>query len=207
MLKSKILLVVASLVLVVSFFSCHPDYTPKPRGYFRIIFPEKKYQTFNEPGYPYTFEYPVYAKIVKDTTFFDQKPENPWWINIEFPELHGKIYLSYKVIGKKYSLEKLVNDAYTMTYKNTVKADAIVPEIFQTPHHVGGMFYHVSGNAATARQFFATDSVRHFLRGALYFYAVPNADSLKPVVHFVEEDMWHLLETLKWKPPAPKGEK
>jgi gliding motility-associated lipoprotein GldD len=187
-------------VCVVSFLcSCQSGYTPKPRGYFRIEFPTKRYQVFDEPGYPYTFEYPTYAKIVKDTAFFNKKPENPWWINVVFPQFNGKIYISYKVIGPKYSLEKLVNDAYAMTYKNTVKADAIVPEMFQTPHHVSGIFYNVSGNAATARQFFATDSTRHFLRGSLYFYAVPNADSLKPVVQFVEKDMWHLLETLQWK--------
>jgi gliding motility-associated lipoprotein GldD len=182
-----------------SLFSCHSAYTPKPRGYFRISFPQKSYRLFDEPGYPYTFEYPVYARIVKDTSFFNARPENPWWINIEFPQFNGKIYISYKIIGQKYALNKLVNDAYTMTYKNTVKADAIVPVEFSTPNHVSGIFYNVSGNAATARQFFATDSTRHFLRGALYFYAVPNADSLKPVIQFVEKDMWHLLRTLKWR--------
>lgn len=191
--------IAVAVLMVWCLSSCQTNYTPKPRGYFRIAFPEKSYQTFDEPGYPYTFEYPVYAKIVKDTIFFDQKPENPWWINIDFPTFNGKIYISYKVIGKKYSLEQLINDAHTMTYKNAVKADAIVPEIFQTPYHVSGMFYNVAGNAATAKQFYATDSVKHFLRGSLYFYSTPNADSLKPVVQFVQKDMWHLLETLRWK--------
>lgn len=188
---------VCIMFLVVA---CQTAYTPKPRGYFRINFPEKTYKTFDESGYPYTFEYPAYARIVKDTSFFNKRPENPWWINVVFPGFNGKIYMSYKVIGNEYTLEKLVNDAYNMSYKNDVKADAIVPELFRTPNHVSGIFYNISGNAATSRQFFATDSTRHFLRGALYFYAVPNEDSLAPVIHFVEKDMWHLLETLKWKP-------
>mgnify|MGYP001546968130 CR=1 FL=1 len=189
------------VVLIVTLLAaCGGSYTPKPRGYFRIELPKKQYQVFDEPGYPYSFEYPVYAKIVKDTSFFRKKPENPWWINVVFPSFNGKIYISYKVIGKEYTLDRLVNDAYTMSYKNDVRADAIVPEYFHTPNHVSGIFYNVSGNAATAKQFFATDSTHHFLRGALYFYAVPNADSLAPVVRFVEKDMWHLLETLKWKP-------
>lgn len=182
--------------------SCNPGYTPKPRGYFRIKLPPKAYREFNEPGYPYTFQYPAYARIVKDSLYFDTVPENPWWINIEFPGLDGKIYLSYKIIGKKYSLEQLVNDAHFLTYKNDVKADRINQVLYQTPNRVSGIFYDVGGNAATARQFFATDSTRHFLRGALYFYAVPNADSLAPVVKFVEQDMWHLLETLKWREAA-----
>ncbi|WP_343700328.1 gliding motility lipoprotein GldD [Chitinophaga sp.] len=173
--------------------------TPKPRGYFRIDLPEKKYQTFNEPGYPYTFEYPVYAGIVKDTLFFDEKAENPWWINIDFPSFNGKIYLSYKEIGARNSLDKLINDAFKLTYKHTYKAESIEEQDIHTHHRVHGLFYEVGGNAASAKQFYATDSGRHFLRGALYFYAPPNADSLAPLHRFLEEDMWHLVKTLQWK--------
>ncbi len=194
--KKEIYILFAVLLLLTA---CSQVYTPRPRGYFRIKLPAKSYRVFNEPGYPYTFEYPVYAKVVKDSMYFDTAAENPWWINIEFPGLDGKIYLSYKIIGKKYSLEQLVNDSHFLTYKNDVKADHIDQILYETPHHVSGIFYDVGGNAATAKQFFATDSSSHFLRGALYFYAVPNADSLAPVTKFVEKDMWHLLETLKWK--------
>ncbi|RPE13795.1 gliding motility lipoprotein GldD [Chitinophaga lutea] len=177
----------------------HQGSAPKPRGYFRIDLPEKKYQTFNEPGYPYTFEYPVYASIVKDTLFFDEKAENPWWINIDFPDFNGKIYMSYKQVGAQNSLDRLVNDAFKLTYKHTYKAESIEEQAIHTPHRVHGLFYEVGGNAASAKQFYATDSGHHFLRGALYFYAPPNADSLAPLNRFLEEDMWHLVKTLQWK--------
>jgi gliding motility-associated lipoprotein GldD len=180
--------------------ACEQNYIPKPRGYFNIQFPKKEYQDFNMPGYPYTFEYPVYARITKDTTFFGEKAENPYWINIEFPSLNGKIYMSYKAIGQhENSLEKLVNDAFKMTYKHTYKADYIDEKNIHNANGVSGLFYEVGGNAASAKQFFATDSTRHFLRGALYFDAAPNADSLAPVHRFLQEDMWHLVETLRWK--------
>jgi hypothetical protein len=39
----------------------------------------------------------------------------------------------------------------------------------------------MQGNAASSTQFYVTDSTTHFLRGVLYFYSAPNADSLKPV--------------------------
>ncbi|KAA2245199.1 hypothetical protein F0L74_04350 [Chitinophaga agrisoli] len=189
------------LILSILFFTaCEQTFTPKPRGYFNIPFPERKYQVFDMPGYPYTFEYPVYAKITKDTTFFGEKPENPYWINVEFPTLNGKIYMSYKEIGfKNNTLVNLVNDAYKMTLKHTVKADFIDEKDIHTPNGVSGLFYDIGGNAASAKQFFATDSSRHFLRGALYFDAAPNADSLAPVHRFLQEDMWHLVETLKWR--------
>ncbi|HVI47096.1 MAG TPA: gliding motility lipoprotein GldD [Chitinophaga sp.] len=187
-------------LLIFFLAACENTYTPKPRGYFLVKFPEKKYRTFDMPGYPYTFEYPVYANIVKDTSFFGEKPENPYWINIDFPSLNGKIYLSYKIVGKdKNDFQKLVDDAFKMTYKHTYKAEYIDENKIRTQHHVSGTFYEVGGNAASSKQFFATDSTQHFLRGALYFYSSPKADSLAPSIEFLEKDMWHLVETLRWR--------
>ena len=179
--------------------ACNSAPTPRPRGYFNIELPEKQYRLFDKPGYPYTFEYPVYAQIIKDTSFFDQKPENPYWINISFPGLNGKIYLTYKEIGKKNKLQNLLNDAFKLTDKHDYKADYRDEIRIHTPHHADGIFFSVGGEVVRAKQFFVTDSVKHFLRGALYFYAVPNQDSLAPVNAFVEKDMWHLINTLQWK--------
>ncbi len=193
-------LLFACLLFSVVFSACEQAYTPKPRGYFQINFPERKYKTFDAPGYPYTFEYPEYAQIIKDTSFFGDKPENPYWINIDFPGLNGKIYLSYKIIGQgQNNLRKLIDDAFKMTYKHTYKADYIDENAIVTPNNVYGTFYAVGGNAASARQFFVTDSSSHFLRGALYFDATPNADSLAPVNKFLEQDMRKLVESLHWR--------
>jgi gliding motility-associated lipoprotein GldD len=180
-------------------FSCNSDYTQKPRGYYKIDLPKKEYQLFNQPGYPYSFEYPVYGKIVKDSTFFEEKTENPYWINIDFPSLNGRFYISYKEIGKN-KFDSLVNDAYTLSYKqHTYRASAIQPEPFTTTSGIEGVFFTLKGNAATSSQFFATDTVRHFLRGALYFNVTPNEDSLAPVTNFLREDLRHLINTLRWK--------
>ena len=189
-----------ALIISLIIISCNSEYTPRPRGYFKIDLPKKEYKAFDQPGYPYTFEYPVYGNVIKDSLFFDQHPENPYWINVEFPSRNGKIYMSYKEIGKgENDFQKLINDAFKMTYKHTYKAEYIEEKPISTPNHVSGLFYDVGGNAASAKQFYCTDSVRHFLRGALYFDATPNADSLAPVHKFLQEDMWHLVETLKWR--------
>ena len=185
--------------LFIFFIACNNDYTIKPRGYFKIDFPEKAYQDFDNPSYPYSFEYPVYGNIIKDSLFFDEKAENPYWINIDFPRFNAKIYISYKEIGKN-KFDSLVNDAFTMSYKqHTYKASAIEPMPFTTPHNLSGIYFTLKGNTATANQFFITDSTKHFLRGALYFDAVPNEDSLKPVNNFLQKDLQHLLNTLQWR--------
>ncbi|MBL7753273.1 MAG: hypothetical protein JNM44_02265 [Chitinophagaceae bacterium] len=181
------------------FMSCREEtYIPKPRGYFNIPFPEKKYTRFTQEGYPYSFEMPVYGKIEKDSLFFNQKAENPWWINIQIPELGGTIYLSYKEINGANTLAKLLEDSYQMSHYHTKRADYINEPEFHTASGVHGLYYDVGGNAASAFQFFATDSHNHFLRGALYFDVTPNADSLKPVNDFLRKDIVHLVETLNW---------
>jgi gliding motility-associated lipoprotein GldD len=193
----KIKLIV--LFLLIVFISCNSDYTIKPRGYFKIDFPQKAYQKFDNPSYPYSFEYPVYGQVAKDSLFFDEKAENPYWINIDFPRFSGKFYISYKEVGKN-KFDSLVNDAFTMSYKqHTYKASAIEPIPFTTPNNLSGIYFSLKGNTATANQFFITDSVKHFLRGALYFDAVPNEDSLRPVNNFLQQDLQHLINTLRWK--------
>ncbi|MBO9635283.1 MAG: hypothetical protein J7578_19385 [Chitinophagaceae bacterium] len=190
-----------ALLSLVAFFviSCNSEFTPKRRGYFRIDFPKHEYRVFDQPGYPYTFEYPVYATVVKDSTFFEANPENPYWINIDIPRFDGKVYISYKNVTGNDDFTRLVNDAYKMTYKHSSKATEITDSAMRTPNHVSGVFFQVGGNAATAKQFYLSDSTKHFLRGALYFDATPNEDSLSVVNDFLQEDLKHMINTLKWK--------
>ena len=211
----RIWLLSALPILLVA--SCNSNYTSKKTGYFRIDLPEKKYVLFSEPGIPYSFEYPVYASIVKDSTYFDANPENDYWRNIDFVSLNAKIFLSYKTIGGRavYKLkqpdgsykdssginiyDKMINDAFNLTNKNDDVATSKKDSLFTTANNVSGLLFKLGGNAATQRQFFMTDTTKNFIRGALYFYASPNADSVKPVVDFIQKDIDHLISTFRWK--------
>ncbi len=202
---------------IILMVACNSTYTSKKRGYFNVDFPERKYLLFDEPGVPYSFEYPAYAKIVKDSTYFDSTPENPYWRNIDFPQFNARIFLSYKIIGGKATykiklpdgtyrdssginyFDRMVNDAFNLTNKNESVASSIKDSLFTTKNSVTGIFFKVGGNAATARQFFMSDSTQHFIRGALYFDTTPNADSLKPVQDFLQVDINHLINTFNWK--------
>jgi len=189
------------ILFIIYFFqtACNSDFVQKERSYFKIDFPQKKYQSFNRPGFPYTFEYPEYGNIIQDSLFFDEEAENPYWINIDFPQFDGRLHLSYKDVAK-YNFDSLVNDAFTMSYKqHTQRASGIQSEAFETGNGIHGIYFSLKGNAATANQFFATDSTKHFLRGALYFNATPNEDSLRPVNSFFKADVEHLINTLKWR--------
>ncbi len=207
-----------TLLLTIFFFAaCNSTYTSKKQGYFNIDLPLHKYTQFNNSVFPYEFEYPVYAKVIKDSTFFDSNPENPYWINIDFPQFNARIFLSYKIIGGKaiYKIkqmnraykdsvginqfDKMVNDAFTLTNKNEAVATSINDSAFRTANGISGVFFKVGGNAATAKQFFMSDTAKNFIRGALYFDTTPNADSLKPVQNFLQVDIEHLINTFRWR--------
>ena len=196
--------------------ACNSTYTSKKTGYYKIDFPERKYTSFQQEGFPYSFEYPVYAQVVKDSTYFDQDVQNPYWINIDFPRFGARIFLSYKAIGGKstYKVKQangtykdslgtnvfdyMVNDAFKLTNKNEAVATSLSNSLFHTQNGITGVFFRVGGNAATARQFFMSDTTKNFFRGALYFDVTPNADSLRPVLDFLQEDLDHLISTFKW---------
>lgn len=191
---------IGSLLIAALLIACNSSYQPeiKKKGYFKIDLPEKKYQPFDQPGYPYTFEYPVYAHVVKDSMFFQDKAED-YWINIDVPRFGGRIYISYKQVGKS-NFDSLINDGFKMAYKqHTEVSTGINDSVMITPNGVEGIYYSLKGNTATANQFFLTDSTKHFLRGALYFDATPNEDSLSIVNDFLKKDLLHLINTLKWK--------
>ncbi len=186
-------LVIFVLILII-LFSCQNGYVPKPRGYYRIDFPAKEYRKF-DTTFPFTFEYPVYSKIFRDSS----KMAEPYWINIVYYPFNAQLHISYKPI--KNNLAAYLNDSHTLVNKHIPKANAISQrEYVDTVENVYGLVFEISGSdAASAYQFYLTDSIKNFVRGALYFDLVPNNDSLAPVINFLKKDIEHMIMTFRWK--------
>ena len=180
------------LALGVIAASCDRSFTPKPAGYVKIETPEKAYRLYDSQPF-YSLEIPVYASVEETN-----RPGETGWINLLIPQLNGTLHLSYKpVMG---NLGDYITDCRTLAYKHTVKADGIEGTPFIDPEEKRfGMVYDLSGDVASAVQFFITDSTTHFLRGSLYFNCSPNRDSLKPAIDFLREDIIHLIGTTNWK--------
>jgi gliding motility-associated lipoprotein GldD len=184
-----------SLLFLLVLFSCGGDkqYTPKPRGYLRVTFPEHKYKQFDPPGCPFKFEIPELSVSIPDTN----STSEPCWYYLVFPELNGQLYLTYKTIHG--DLREVLENTRTLVYTHTTRASSIDERTISFNNGVYGIIYDIGGEAASPTQFFVTDSSNHFLRGALYFNAEPNADSIAPTVAYMKKDIEHLLSTLKWK--------
>jgi gliding motility-associated lipoprotein GldD len=194
---SLILLGLAGLML-----GCGKDYSPRPRAYYRIELPKKEYQQLTG-AYPYRFDYPVYARIDAYKGKWQNTDTSDFWVNVEFPQFKSRVYLTYKMV--QGNLATLIEDSHTYAYKHSVKADAIIQsEYIDSLNQVYSVLFDIKGNTASSVQFYATDSVRHFLRGALYFDCEPNKDSLAPVREFLRADIIKMIESLSWREMALK---
>ncbi|MBA2611750.1 MAG: gliding motility lipoprotein GldD [Bacteroidetes bacterium] len=174
-------------------------FSPKPRGYFRINFPEKEYRLYDSIC-PYKFEIPVYAVMKQDK----HNGADPCWLNLEFPKYRATVHLSYKVVNN--DIGKYLEDAHEFANKHQVKATGLDEiAVLRDSAKVYGLVFDIAGNTASSVQFYLTDSTHHFLRGALYFNSVPNIDSLRIVVDFIKKDILHLINTTSWKNEVPEG--
>lgn len=174
---------------------CKQPYSPKPRGYFRIVLPEKVYHTFSSDC-PYVFDVPAYARMEPDRS----ADARPCWVDIHFPQFNARIHLSYMPISGRDNFNELVEDARTFAFNHTVRATAIDQQRISHPEaNVYGLKYEIKGNTASNIQFFVTDSTRHYLRGALYFHEKPRLDSIQPVLDFIKADIDTLVHSLRWK--------
>ncbi|MBT8184404.1 MAG: gliding motility lipoprotein GldD [Eudoraea sp.] len=175
------------IVLFILTGSCREEPLPKPKAMLRLEFPNTAgglLQTDN-----FEFELNTLAEV---------KEQDDSSLTLEYPMMKGSIFITYKNVDG--NIEKLLSDAQKLSYEHVVKADAIDPkEFINDKDKVYGMFYEVKGDAASQAQFYATDSLTHFLTGSLYFYAKPNYDSIYPAAVYLQNDIQRIMETLKWK--------
>lgn len=185
------------IVILLMFSSCGEDPLPKPKAFLRLEYPEPQYLETNTE-LPFTFFKNSLATDVTNKRL--EGTNESYGLNIEYSNLKGTIYLTYKKIKSKNDLVMYLRDAQNFTQEHTKKADEITEQIYEDKkRNVYGMFYEIGGNAASQSQFYVTDSLNHFLIGSLYFYAKPNYDSILPAAAYLKKDIKQIMETVEWK--------
>ena len=179
-----------SATISLTFTGCkNEDPTPKPYGYFHIETPEPDYRSLPD-DFVYDFEFSQFAQI--------QRRKEANWINIIYPRYGARIHLTYKPL--EAGIKALTEESRGLAFVHTDRADGIRESVFHNDDkNVHGILYVIDGNAASNLQFYMTDSLNHFLRGALYFNSAPNFDSIQPVRSMIEKDVVRLIESLEWR--------
>ncbi|WP_276168990.1 gliding motility lipoprotein GldD [Zobellia alginiliquefaciens] len=175
------------LLVFILAIGCKEEVLPKPKAQLRLEYEAPK-QGKLQAEY-FIFDYNTKAKI---------KNQTKTSLVLGYPEMKGEIYINYKKVEN--NVEKLLADAQRLSYEHSVKADGILEQPFVNEENgVYGMFYEVTGNAASQAQFYVTDSTTNFVTGSLYFYTRPNYDSIYPAAAYLQNDIRGIMETLKWK--------
>lgn len=184
-----------TLILIMALASCSDDTpTPKPVGYFRIDLPETGYRDKEPQFCPFKFPLSNYGQIEYTSSRDDPK----CWFNLSYPLFDAKLYFTYKKVDG--NLRELIEESRTLTYEHQIKANRIREKsVSDTSRSVFGLVYDLGGAVASPVQLYLTDSTNHFLRGSLYFNALPNPDSIDPVLNFIKKDIDHFVKELEWQ--------
>lgn len=189
-------------ILIITFLlgSCRQanDPVPRPHQYPKIEYPEIKFSVYTPETCPFKIELPSYASLEKKKLLFDDIEANPCWFDINMPIFDAAVHCSYYPLGEEQTLDKLINDAFTMASKHNVKATFREEFIIKSKYGGGGLIFKINGPVATPYQFYLTDSTQHFLRGSLYFNSHINVDSLAPIASYIENDIDQIINSIHW---------
>lgn len=165
--------------------------SPRPRAYPRVEYPKRNYVIFDRSECPFTLEYPGYGQVIdKDSTC---------WFDLYFPDFNARLHCSYIPLGDRNEYDDLVRDAFIIANKINERANYMEETRLRNPHGTGGILLTWTGPAASPVHFFLSDTTSHFFKGALYFDAKVQPDSLAPISAFIKEDINHLISSFKWK--------
>ncbi|PZE16540.1 gliding motility lipoprotein GldD [Putridiphycobacter roseus] len=177
--------------MTIIFIGCDTeDITyPKPLSGMKISFQEKDFSNQIQ-GCNFEFLSPTYAVIDSATQGCN--------LNINYIPFDATLFLTYIPVDTGGLMNHL-EYSRKLVYEHSIQADGIEEKTIVNPaHHVYGTAYKLIGNSASNYQFYLTDSLNHFLRGALYFNAKPNYDSLKPSIDYLMVDFDTLFNSLEW---------
>jgi gliding motility-associated lipoprotein GldD len=174
------------------------SYVPKPHGFPRMEFPAKNYHLFDSAQIPYRFEIPSYSRMDKDTTA-NYTPGLGWY-NLDFPGFNATLHITYYRFDNWKFYDSLVFDTRKLVNKHIQRAEDITETSLTSINpKLKGLVFDIQGNTATNLNFYVTDSMHHFFRGALYFNRISQRDSIEPVYQFLRKDIDHMLKTFEWK--------
>ena len=184
-MKTKFLFFIVILLIACNTDAIdETDYTPKPKAFVKLDFPEKVYEK-SDSDCPFIFDVPLYGIL--------EKKDQECFYDLNFPNQNGILHITYFPI--KDNLLEHTEESRKYAYEHKVVGVGSISNSSLTAH---GIFYDFDQTSAKAAQFHLTDSINHFFFGALYFNTEV-CDSILPINIFLKEDILHLIETFHWK--------
>lgn len=199
-MQNHVFILLGLILLVACQDSDDVAYSPKPRMYPYVELPDAHYQTVNgKSDCGFTFRKSTHARIVDREMFFNEKLPDNCWFDLTYPAMNASVHFTYYPIGKNHTFDALSSESFQMVYEHSAVASGIEETPILEDGRVRGMSFELKGPVASPYQFFLSDTTNHFFRGALYFHAQPNPDSIAPVLEYIHTDMDTLIKSLQWQ--------
>ena len=181
------------IAILLTTISCRQDISiPKPKAYLKLDYPTAEYQ-YTDTKLPFLFD-----KNILSNLEIIKKNNSVKGINLVYNPLNAAVYISYKSVGD--NLNNLIKSSLSITQQHAKIAHSVSEKEFSNNiSRVYGKIFDLSGPVASQIQFYATDSINHFISGALYFNIRPNYDSIYPATRYIQNDIIRLMESIKWK--------
>ena len=168
-----------------------------PKGYPRIEFEQKKYQTiyFSFKDSDFSFQ----ASNHFDISYINRKINEEEYLEITLNNSTHNFgfIINYRKIQN--NLEELTEQAYNPQLISMSDGVTLIKDADEKL-----LIYELKGHVANPFIFQITDKNKHFLYGMMYVCMDKNkdcninSDSLKPIIDFFEKDIYNIYETIKW---------
>ncbi len=180
---------------------------PKPKAYLRVDMPEQAYVAVDTVRVPDSlggtmFPAPFLFEMNRHALISQAKSSRRGaTLELCYPQWSGYVELMYKPLAGRDDLQAQVDTAMRMLQYHYKVATGIEEDLIQVPENkVYATIWRIQGrDVASTCQFVVTDSNAHFLHGEVIIDQAPNNDSLAPVLNYMQADVDHLIETLRWK--------
>lgn len=190
-------IIVMALIANLVFLSCTHQYTPKPKGYFRIDLPKPHYHEFAEKDCPFTFHISNMVKI--EQVALTSQNNHSQCFTLSYPMLNANVYCTYIPVNRT-NIDKEIANSRDLVSHTSKNINAVKEQAYDNPDaQVYASLFMLDEGAASPFQFLVTDSCHHFFRAALYYNCPLNADSLAPVTSYLKQDIVEMIQSFNWK--------
>lgn len=147
---------------------------------------------------PVEFSYPEYT-VIDNKQPIDTLKGAHCWFNIYYPQYNATLHCSYNSVNGQEKLETMISDAFEIADQVNKRSNFTNEKVVRLPQGSTALIFEFEGPAASPIQFFVTDSIKHFFKGALYYQTAHDQDSLGVITTYIREDIDRLLATFSWK--------
>ena len=187
------------LIFLFMILACN-DYNqlPKPNAYLSLDYPLTNYST--EKFYPkdITLQYNSSASNIESIN----NSNNLISKRINYKKHNANILIDLHEINNNTDLSRILNELNDFTNIHLKKKNSVinVQEYINESQIIYASIIKIKGEVTSPYQFYITDSLKNVITASVRYNESIKYDSVLPSLKYIEKDIYHLIETLKWNP-------